>query len=390
MKNFEIIIALCLACLSFTIVNGQNTPIDNISAGPHIFAEMKNVKVTPEITGVEIKFDLYMSASAAYVNYVKPINQGGQGESFGLESVDFAFDLELGSYTNEYTYGTLFASRTGNQISKIQGLNNVKGNSPPGFDSKFKVSVFRDLNSDPLSVTPTMVGSVFMTLPFPSLSDPDANAKIVLRCFQTGSGTGLSGSKWNDFAGNTRNIVGSNAPSKALPVTLTSFNALKEGKNVSLTWITAEETNSDHFNVQRSGDGKNWETIQVVNAMVESKSDNTYHATDNRPLSGDNLYRLEMLDRDGSLAFSKIQHIRFEKSDDFIFPNPVTDILHLKGLNPESVSSVEISDGSGKLVLKTNGIKEEGLDVRILQPGLYHLKVKEQSVTKNFKFMVVK
>ncbi len=106
-----------------------------------------------------------------------------------------------------------------------------------------------------------------------------------------------------------------------LPVTLTSFIATKEGQTAQLKWSTTEETNSDRFEIERSQNGKNWDLIGTQKSNGESTSLKNYTFSDVKPLNGENLYRLKMIDRDATYAYSRIQSLTFA-SDlvDFLLP----------------------------------------------------------------------
>ncbi|WP_143828706.1 hypothetical protein [Dyadobacter fermentans] len=88
----------------------------------------------------------------------------------------------------------------------------------------------------------------------------------------------------------------------ALPVELVSFQAVKEGAVVQLHWETASEVNSETFVIMRSADGKKWSEIGSVAAAQTSNSHLQYKFTDAAPLAGENLYKLKMIDADGTFA----------------------------------------------------------------------------------------
>lgn len=74
----------------------------------------------------------------------------------------------------------------------------------------------------------------------------------------------------------------------ALPVTLISFTATKlsgdsEGSTALLNWQTSSETNSDHFDIERSLDGKKWMNIGSVTASGDKKSSSLYSFPDTNP-----------------------------------------------------------------------------------------------------------
>lgn len=161
-----------------------------------------------------------------------------------------------------------------------------------------------------------------------------------------------------------------------LPVTLREFNAERRENSAFLSWSTTEETNSGRFDVQRSANGKDWTTIQTVQAAGESKLIREYSALDTKPLTGENLYRLKMIDIDGSTAFSSVRSLKFDGVPTIVYPNPVTDFLHLSTDNWDSVQAVTIHDIKGRAVYESGKNLRSTIDVKALVPGIYHVRVK--------------
>lgn len=90
-----------------------------------------------------------------------------------------------------------------------------------------------------------------------------------------------------------------------LPVSLISFTAKKNNSSINLTWTTDDETNMSHYELQRSGDGRNFSAILSVESK-NSFTSTSYTAIDNKPLNGIGYYRLKMVETDGSANYSKI------------------------------------------------------------------------------------
>jgi hypothetical protein len=84
-----------------------------------------------------------------------------------------------------------------------------------------------------------------------------------------------------------------------LPITLTSFDAVKSGRNNIIFWKTASEINCSHFNVQKSYDGNDWENIVTINGSGNSNAPIEYEATDYNVSPALNYYRLQQFDFDG-------------------------------------------------------------------------------------------
>ncbi|SEJ37820.1 Por secretion system C-terminal sorting domain-containing protein [Dyadobacter sp. SG02] len=154
-----------------------------------------------------------------------------------------------------------------------------------------------------------------------------------------------------------------------LPVTLTRFAAVAEGQTTLLTWTTTEETNSDRFDVERSANGKNWNNIGTVASSEESAVLVDYSFVDNNPLSGVNLYRLKMVDKDNTFTYSIARNVRFDGAAISTYPNPVSDKLLVNDY--ARVREVSIRNTSGRNVLQQQKVSDQGVDVSKLAPGTY-------------------
>lgn len=176
-----------------------------------------------------------------------------------------------------------------------------------------------------------------------------------------------------------------------LPVTLKEFNAEKQENMALLNWSTTEETNSDRFEVQRSSNGREWITIQTVQAAGESNLTRKYEAIDSKPMNGENLYRLKMIDKDSSTAFSSIRSLSFEGVGTVVYPNPVTDFLYVKTPDLQNVRQVTLIDVNGRTVYKSGLNPELAVDVRSLPSGIYNVKIKNTDGSEtSYRVAVVK
>lgn len=176
-----------------------------------------------------------------------------------------------------------------------------------------------------------------------------------------------------------------------LPVTLKEFNAEKVEKSAVLTWSTTEETNSDRFEVQRSANGKEWTTFETVQSAGESNALRNYEATDRTPMNGENLYRLKMIDNDGSTAYSAVRSLKFAGVGMVVYPNPVVDFLHLDTPDWDRVSAVMIYDVTGRAVYESRDKPESMVDVKGLLSGVYSVRVKNSDGTEqNFRIVIAK
>lgn len=159
-----------------------------------------------------------------------------------------------------------------------------------------------------------------------------------------------------------------------LPVTLISFKVNKQEASAILTWSTAEEANSERFEIQRSSDGKKWQALTSVAASGESEVLSNYRFEDLAPAAGVNYYRLKMIDRDETFAYSPVEYTEFESAArHFLFPNPASDQLVFP--DHQRISDVTFYNVGGIKVLQKTGLTAQGIDISKLSPGLYTVLV---------------
>ena len=162
----------------------------------------------------------------------------------------------------------------------------------------------------------------------------------------------------------------------ALPVTLVEFHGVRHENAALLSWLTTHESNSDHFAIERSANGKQWETIGTVTSHGEGDEKQSYTFTDSAPLPGENLYRLKMVDRDGTFAYSRIQSVTFRDPHDAVFyPNPVSvgGRLKIRVSDPSTINRIAIFDSEGNELMSCPWQSE--IDIARLTAGLYVVRI---------------
>ncbi len=95
-----------------------------------------------------------------------------------------------------------------------------------------------------------------------------------------------------------------------VPVELTQFTAMNDSRNIVLKWETKTELNSLKYEIERSllntsTSTKSWNKIGEVNASGTTTTPREYTFVDNKLQSGKYLYRLKMVDNDGTFEYSK-------------------------------------------------------------------------------------
>jgi hypothetical protein len=204
---------------------------------------------------------------------------------------------------------------------------------------------------------------------------------------------------WSDSLSawvNDTRFTASYTTSCTLPLTLLDFTATLKGKVAQLQWTTITEINTKNFIVQRSADGINFEDIGTVNAVGNSTQKTSYQFTDAEVLSkGVNkiYYRLQMMDKDGKSAYSKIAIVNITPNGQMfvIYPNPVKDLLVAVSSASFNKADIRITDQNGKLVYsqQVRGIQggvQNKVNVANLGKGVYYLQIITGSDVQTMKF----
>ena len=144
-------------------------------------------------------------------------------------------------------------------------------------------------------------------------------------------------------------------------------------KLVENLWTTANEINVSHFGIQRSLNGKDFETIGKLNA--KGFSYNEYNYVDIQPLNGDNYYRIESIDRDGKRSYSEVLFMNVNKKNGInIYPNPSRDIVKVESI--EQIKEVKIIDYLGRTIYQSiASFQQSSVNTKQFTKGLYVVKI---------------
>ena len=161
---------------------------------------------------------------------------------------------------------------------------------------------------------------------------------------------------------------------EVLPLTLLDFVATKDGNNVALDWKTAKEVNVNKFAVEWSADGRTW-TV-AGNVAATNRLENTYRFIHDKPVNGDNFYRLRMIDHDGHAVFSAIRKVQFTQDNQglVLVPNPSNSFAIVTVPAGLTTRNIKIYGVSGNLVRQftlDNGINQLRINTAGLAAGMY-------------------
>jgi hypothetical protein len=170
-----------------------------------------------------------------------------------------------------------------------------------------------------------------------------------------------------------------------LPIDWLGFHVSGSPTGVLLNWSTTTDGMTATFAIQRSSDGRNWDSIGAV-AALPGKMEQLYAYTDILPLNGSNYYRLLRETGIDTPQYSPVEAINcVEQKAYLVNPNPVRNTLNLSLLSPKD-HTVEIlllsTDGKTlrqEQVSATTGLQKLEIDVNGITPGIYLLDVVDEN-----------
>lgn len=171
-------------------------------------------------------------------------------------------------------------------------------------------------------------------------------------------------------------VTPSSSCTVALPVRIIYFNAiLNADKKVRLEWDIANPEEATSFTIEKLNLFNNWTDVLTIDAQANLHH---YEMFDNSPAAGENMYRLRLNGKDGSVTYSIQKRVLLRFNDNFSFyPNPARDKITIRGkLNAGTV--IKLTDITGKEIKKIiTNTSSSFIELLLpsLDPGIYLLRV---------------
>lgn len=212
----------------------------------------------------------------------------------------------------------------------------------------------------------------------------------------TGAGNVIVGENMDATSRNIpvlANLTIRNVSNAILPATLLSFTGSAKNDKTFLQWTTTNEVNFSHFIVERSGDAKNFNAIEKINASAKQ-----YRLYDESPLTGNNYYRLKMVDIDGSYKYSDVIKVNFASasSANSCYPNPATGFVNLvinntnAGNYDYSVSTLQGNIIKAAAANLNSGAQQIRIDVSNVPSGVLIIRLHNRQTNTVETFKIVK
>ncbi len=182
--------------------------------------------------------------------------------------------------------------------------------------------------------------------------------------------------------------------STPLPAIVEHFEVFEQDKTAKVIWTTSSEVNVDHYEIERSKDGVNWEFVESVEAIGNTSEQMDYQGTDWTPYYGKSFYRLTEYDNNGTKGFQKIGEIEIKNSIMVdTYPNPNNGVFRMDILNEHSEDiKIEIYNPIGQVIdtyqMTGEKMNQFNIDLTQYSKGIYTINVYSTSTLINNKIIV--
>lgn len=202
---------------------------------------------------------------------------------------------------------------------------------------------------------------------------------------------------YDPLQSNVATVVINYAVNSPLPIHLISFSGAAVHKKAQLQWTADENETGDYFEVLKSEDGSNYNSITRLPVSSRSGLEN-YSFTDNLELSTTTYYKLKIVSKENRINYSNtiaLKNAKVSATKLMLLGNPVAASLDfVYNASVSAPCKVSIYTMAGAKLLATQFNSQKGNNVLSLQlnqklaAGTYLLEIsneKERSVVRFLK-----
>lgn len=363
--------------ISFRVTPNNGTPVVIANSGPIAY---QNMPAWVKVTGT------YTAPANATSVTLEVINATAValGNDLGLD--DISFNVKTSSILLSGDTGPACVGSTVNVTFTVNDATHT--------NSWYKWQVSKNGGASYTDSTApaqaTFTGDSYsMTLTIPNVKSSQNNYKV--RLVAATSPSAFADPNCSQYVQDFTLIVTACGPQ---PVDLTAFNGKYVNGQVLLDWQTAQEVNSDKFEVYRSNDGQNFSFAGSVKSAGYSGITQNYSFTDEHPGSSQYVYyKLKQVDLDGKFIYTNIVKVAIgAKASLEVFPNPFTSSFTASfSANKTADATLIVRNSIGQPVMqKTIKAVKGNNSVNItnlpsLAPGVYYATIFNDDINYNFK-----
>jgi hypothetical protein len=178
--------------------------------------------------------------------------------------------------------------------------------------------------------------------------------------------------------------LGSTTKFNVLPVTWLTFEVAKNQNQATITWKTVNEINNSYFDVEKSTNGIDFQSIAKIQAKGNTNTENAYSFQDTHTntKTGYLYYRIKQTDIDHHATYTNIKVLEMEQEKNKLlhaFPNPTQDKFMVEFVTKENEKI------AWQLIDLIGNIVQEG--EKDIQIGTNTLQLSLQNFAKGYYFL---
>jgi hypothetical protein len=175
-----------------------------------------------------------------------------------------------------------------------------------------------------------------------------------------------------------------NFSNNALPVSALNLEGIASANKIQLSFTAINETDMDHYEIEKSTDGRGFTTIGELMPQNKNQNQTQYQFTDANPFEGPKFYRIKGISLNGKQQYSNIIALKTNaKPNAIVSPNPlVGNLLRLKTSNlTKGKYQATIMDALGRVILQKQIIADNTTTEILIQldakprAGNYYLQI---------------
>jgi hypothetical protein len=175
-------------------------------------------------------------------------------------------------------------------------------------------------------------------------------------------------------------------PLAPVPMLFTSITAKRNSDNtIAVEWRVQNELNINHYELERSADGRNFATLYTMDSLINNGGVAAYLYNDASPLASDNYYRVKALSIGGKNQYSAIVKVAPINPIGKIrvYPNPIeSNIVQVLFSNQKAGNySVQLINSLGQIIYKGKWLLSTGNQTHSIElnkdrsSGVYRLQL---------------
>lgn len=162
------------------------------------------------------------------------------------------------------------------------------------------------------------------------------------------------------------------------------FIAVLVNGRTNLSWGTMYEINTDHFELERAYNGRDFQRFATIAASGTTSVSHNYAYTDPELITGPMYYRYKLVYKDGTVRYSNIVSVNIDGYPDWVlqvYPNPSTGPVNVRFSSSKDQKVIlQVVDNLGhvfdqKEFAAVKGLNIATCDISKLAQGIYYIRV---------------